>query len=102
MSRKVNQAIPLLTEVSALQLAKDIDPEKARSVEFLIMELSSDQGEWLNLFRKMRHPLPYGKVIDLMVELKILCSIISDRAARLEHLLDEIVDMAPDLPKSSD
>jgi hypothetical protein len=98
MRRKAN-TIPPLTEGSALQLAREINPEKARLVEFLIMELSSDQGELLNLFRKMRDSLSYEEVIDLMVELKILCSIISDRVARLEHVLDEIVDLAPDLPQ---
>jgi hypothetical protein len=36
------------------------------------MELSSDQGEWLNLFRKRQRPWPYEEAIDLMIELKTL------------------------------
>jgi hypothetical protein len=99
MSRKANQAIPLLTEVKALQLAQEMDPDKAHWVEFLIMELGSDARELSTLFRRMRQPLSYEAVIDLLVELKIRCAIVSDRSAQLAQVLDELVGRAPDLPE---
>jgi hypothetical protein len=99
MSRKSHKALALATDVSALELAKDLNPERARTLEFLLMELGWDQGEVVNLLRKMQTRLAYEDLVNLMIELKTLCSIMSDRFAQLEQVLDEIVEQAPDLPE---
>jgi hypothetical protein len=80
-----------------MELAQELDPETARYIEYLLMEIKVNHAILLDDFAKLKKKLPYDEVLTLLARISVQSSLEARHHQELDRALDRILVLAPDV-----
>ncbi len=97
MGKKAMRTTVANPPISVMELAKDLDPDTAGYIEFLLMETKVTQALLADHCSKLGKTLPYDDVLRLIAQIGIQSSMLAHYYQELDQALDKILTRAPDV-----